>query len=92
MKHAAWPVLLPLVIACSDDDPSGIGTYSQVGRMGTVNGGSYNCTIGGQANAIAGNFTITELANSRNGINGRIAGTTQFCSYGGFFGGVKDVF
>jgi len=68
------------------------GSYSQVGSMGTVNNGSYNCTIGGAANAITGNFTITELVNSRNGINGRIAGTTQFCSYAGYWGGIKDVF
>lgn len=68
------------------------GTYSQTGSQGAINGGSYNCTIGGQANAVTGNFTISELANTRNGINGRIAGTTQFCSYAGFFGGVKDVF
>ena len=68
------------------------GTYSQVGSLGAVNGGSYNCTIGGQANAVTGNFSLSELANSRNGFNGRISGTTQFCSYNGFFGGIKDVF
>ena len=68
------------------------GTYSQVGSIGAVNNGSYSCNIGGVPNAVSGNFTISELANSRNGINGRIAGTTQFCSYAGFFGGVRDVF
>ena len=68
------------------------GQYSQVGSIGAVNNGTYNCTIGGAQNAVTGNFTISELANTRNGINGRIAGTTQFCSYGGFFGGVRDVF
>jgi hypothetical protein len=68
------------------------GTYSQVGSMGAVNNGSYTCKIGGVQNAVTGNFSISELVNSRNGINGRIAGTTQFCSYAGFFGGVRDVF
>jgi len=68
------------------------GAYSQVGSMGAVNNGTYNCTIGGAQNAVTGSFSISELANTRNGINGRIAGTTQFCSYAGFFGGVRDVF
>jgi len=60
--------------------------------MGAVNNGTYNCTIGGAQNAVTGSFSISELSNTRNGINGRIAGTTQFCSYGGFFGGIRDVF
>jgi len=68
------------------------GQYSQVGSMGAINNGSYSCTIGGVQNAITGTFTVSELVNSRNGINGRIAGTTQFCSYAGYFGGVRDVF
>ncbi len=68
------------------------GSYSQVGSMGAINGGTYNCTIGGQQNAITGNFSIAELQNNRNGITGRITATTQFCSYAGFFGGIKDVF
>src|SRR4051812_33032602 len=33
------------------------GNYSQVGSLGAVNNGSYNCTIGGQANAVTGTFT-----------------------------------
>ena len=68
------------------------GNYSQVGSLGAINNGSYNCTIGGAANAIVGNFSVAEIRASRNGFNGRISGNTQFCSYSGFFGGVKDVF
>lgn len=68
------------------------GTYVQTGSMGQVNNGNYSCAIGGQQNAITGTFSLSELSSSRNGFNGRITGTTQFCSYTGFFGGIKDVF
>lgn len=71
------------------------GTYSQVGRVGAINNGTYNCTIGGTNNAVTGTFTVSEITTSRNGFNGRIDGTlvsSQSCSYSGSFGGIKDVF
>ena len=68
------------------------GTYNQVGSVGSITGGSYNCTIGGTPNAITGTYSVSEIRNTRNGFNGRINGSTQFCSYSGFFGGIKDVF
>lgn len=68
------------------------GNYLQVGSQGSINNGSYNCTIGGTQNAIVGNFSVSEIRNSRNGFSGRITGNTQFCSYSGFFGGIRDVF
>ncbi len=68
------------------------GTYSQVGSIGAINGGSFNCTIGGVNNALFGTFSVAEVTNSRNGFNGRLTGQDQFCAYTGFFGGIRDVF
>ena len=68
------------------------GNYSQVGSLGAINNGQYTCNIGGTPNALVGTFSIAEITNSRNGFNGRITGQDQFCSYTGFFGGIKDVF
>ena len=68
------------------------GNYSQVGSLGSIDGGSYDCTIGGTQHAVVGNFAVSEITTSRNGFAGRLTGSTQFCSYTGFFGGIKDVF
>lgn len=68
------------------------GTYSQAGSLGAINAGSYNCTINGVANTLTGTFSVSEIAASRNGFNGRISASDNFCSQTGFFGGVKDVF
>ena len=68
------------------------GNYSQLGSVGAINGGSFNCTIGGVTNALVGTYSIAEITNSRNGFNGRFTGQDQFCSYTGFFGGIRDVF
>ena len=67
------------------------GTYSQVGSIGAITGGSFNCTIGGVSNALFGTYSIAEITNSRNGFNGRLTHQDQFCTYTGFFGGIKDV-
>jgi hypothetical protein len=66
------------------------GNYSQSGHLGTV-AGNFACVIGG-SNANVGNFVITEINASRNGFDGRFAATDQFCSYAGYFGGIKDAF
>ena len=68
------------------------GTYDQVGSVGSINGGNFNCTIGGQTNALIGTFNIQEIRNTRNGWNGRLNAQDNFCAYSGYFGGVKDVF
>ena len=68
------------------------GSYAQVGSVGAINNGTFNCTIGGQANALVGSFNVQEIRNTRNGFNGRFAGNDQFCAYTGYFGGIKDVF
>jgi hypothetical protein len=67
------------------------GTYSQVGSVGSITNGTFNCTVAGVA-ANDGNFTITEIRTSRNGFNGRYVAQDGVCSYAGQFGGIRDVF
>src|SRR5688500_4238199 len=67
------------------------GSYSQVGSLGQINNGSYNCTINGVANVVTGTFSVSEIKATRNGFNGRISGSDNICTYTGFFGGIKDV-
>ena len=61
------------------------GSYAPQGRLGTVSG-TYSCTLGS-----TGTFTMTEVDVSRNGFNATFNGQDQFCSYNGYFGGVRDV-
>ena len=67
------------------------GTYSQVGSLGQISNGSYNCTVNNQANAVVGTYSISEIRATRNGFNGRISGSDNICTYTGFFGGIRDV-
>jgi hypothetical protein len=60
------------------------GTYSAQGRLATVTGTS-SCS------GIAGNFTISELDASKNGMNGVFAmSDSNGCSFNGYFGGTRD--
>jgi len=68
------------------------GTYSQVGSLGAIDAGTYSCNLDGNANALFGTFSVSEMRSTRNGFNGRIDGTKQNCSYSGYFGGIRDVF
>jgi hypothetical protein len=61
------------------------GGYTPQGRLGTVSG-TYSCTLGS-----TGTFTMTEVDVSRNGFSATFSGQDQFCSYNGYFGGVRDV-
>lgn len=65
------------------------GGYTQSGRMGNVSG-SFNCTFGNTPGNV-GTFTISQIDASVNGFNGVFNGTDQFCSYNGYFGGIRDV-
>jgi hypothetical protein len=66
------------------------GTYAQNGRLGSVSGGNFNCTFG-SSNGNVGTFTISQIDPTKNGFSGVFQGSDQFCSYTGFFGGVRDV-
>jgi hypothetical protein len=67
------------------------GAYSQEGRMGRVNGGTFSCQIQGVANPPAGTFTLTQIEANTKGLSARFNGSDQFCDYDGYFGGIKDV-
>ena len=65
------------------------GTYTQLGRLATMNNGTWSCT--GAANN-AGTFTLSEIEASRNGLSARFSGKDQYCgSIEGYFGGIRDV-
>jgi hypothetical protein len=66
------------------------GTLSIQGRVGNVSNGTWNCAVGGSPSN-AGNFTLDMVDANQNGFNSRFTGSDQFCTYNGFFGGVKDV-
>ena len=61
------------------------GAYSAAGRLATITG-TFTCTLGSN-----GTFTMTEVDASRNGFTSVFSGRDQFCTYNGFFGGIKDV-
>jgi hypothetical protein len=66
------------------------GALTAQGRVAQVTNGTWNCTYGGSPGN-AGSFTLEMLDASQQGFSSRFTGTDQFCSYNGFFGGVKDV-
>jgi hypothetical protein len=66
------------------------GTLTQQGVMGQITNGTFNCTIGGSA-ANTGSFTLDTMSMTQTGFSGLFNGSDQFCSYNGYFGGVKDV-
>jgi hypothetical protein len=61
------------------------GPFTQTGHLGSI-AGNWTCTTGN-----TGTFTVTNVASSVNGFNGRFTGRDQFCTYDGFFGGPRDV-
>ena len=65
------------------------GTYTPQGRLGAASG-NFTCTFGATPGN-AGSFTMSALDASTTGFSGNFSGRDQFCSYSGFFGGVKDV-
>ncbi|MEO7743358.1 MAG: hypothetical protein ABIR98_10500 [Usitatibacter sp.] len=61
------------------------GPYSAAGRLASITG-TFTCTLGSN-----GTFTMTEVDVSRNGFTAAFTGRDQFCTYNGFFGGIRDV-
>lgn len=66
------------------------GTLNAQGVMGQIPNGSWNCTVGGSA-ANTGSFQLDAITTSQSGFSGTFTGSDQFCSYSGFFGGIKDI-
>lgn len=61
------------------------GGFTPEGRLATVSG-SYSCTLGSN-----GTFTMREVDVTRSGFTATFTGSDQFCTYNGYFGGVRDV-
>ncbi len=61
------------------------GAYSASGRLGNLSG-SFSCTLGSN-----GTFSMSEVDVGRNGFSAVFSAQDQFCSYSGFFGGIRDV-
>ena len=61
------------------------GPYSAAGRLASI-AGTFTCTLGSN-----GTFTMSEVDVSKNGFSATFNGRDQFCTYNGFFGGIKDV-
>ena len=66
------------------------GTLTAQGRVAQVPNGTWSCTFGGSQGNV-GTFNMDMLDASQNGFSAKFTGSDQFCSYNGFFGGVKDV-
>jgi len=67
------------------------GPYSQDGRLGSIANGSFNCTYQNGQSGNVGTFNMTQIEANTKGITSRFTGTDQFCTYEGFFGGIRDV-
>ena len=61
------------------------GGYTASGRLGTITG-TYSCTLGSN-----GTFTMSEVDGGKNGFTSVFTGRDQFCTYNGYFGGIRDV-
>jgi hypothetical protein len=66
------------------------GTLTTQGRVGNVTNGTWSCTFG-TSPGNQGTFTLDMVDASQNGFNARFSGSDQFCSYNGYFGGIRDV-
>ncbi len=66
------------------------GTLTAQGRVAQVGNGTWNCTFGGSPGNV-GTFALDMVDASQNGFTSRFTGSDQFCSYNGYFGGVRDV-
>ena len=66
------------------------GTLTAQGRVAQMTNGTWNCTFGGSPGNV-GIFTMDMIDASQQGFTSRWNGSDQFCSYSGFFGGVRDI-
>ncbi|HUL97144.1 MAG TPA: hypothetical protein VLT89_14100 [Usitatibacter sp.] len=62
------------------------GALAGQGVLGQVSGGNWSCTTSN-----AGSYSIDAIHITQSGFSGTFSGADQFCSYSGFFGGVRDV-
>jgi hypothetical protein len=68
------------------------GVLTAQGALGQVSGGSYSCvaSVNGVNTATnAGSFNLDNMTMTQNGFESIFNGSDQFCSYSGWFGGIK---
>jgi len=59
------------------------GTYSQIGKLGSVDG-TYTCT-----DSTVGQFSLAEVTRTISGFTARAFGSNQFCQWTGYMGGIR---
>jgi hypothetical protein len=67
------------------------GPWGQLGRLGSISGGTWSCVIPGITNPPQGTFSLSQVEASMTGFSGRFTGSDQNCTYNGYFGGTRDV-
>ncbi len=73
---------LTIALATAGGSCTFAGNYSQTGKLGQVSG-NFSCATGAQ-----GPFTMFEMTPTVSGFTGRLVGTSQFCQFSGYLGGV----
>ena len=64
------------------------GLYSQSGQLGSV-AGDWGCAFSDNTPTTSGTYSITEIAASANGFNGKFSAVDNYCTYDGRFSGVR---
>jgi hypothetical protein len=71
-------------------------TYSGVlaaqGVLGQIANGTFSCLVNngsGNSQSNAGNFNLDNMTMTQDGFSGVFTGSDQYCTYNGWFGGVK---
>jgi hypothetical protein len=70
------------------------GTLAAQGSLGQIANGNWNCVIQTSStttvNANTGPFNLDNMTMTQNGFSGIFTGHDQYCTYNGWFGGVKS--
>lgn len=66
------------------------GTMTSQGKIGSLSGGNWSCTFGGQAGN-TGTFSLSAIDVTTTAFGATFTGSDQFCTYSGRFGGLRDV-
>ncbi len=69
------------------------GTLAAQGVLGQVTNGSFGCVVYATSSgtaANAGSFNLDNMTMTQNGFSAAFTGKDQFCTYNGWFGGIKS--
>jgi hypothetical protein len=69
------------------------GVLAAQGSLGQITNGSWGCVVNpgtsSSVSANAGTFNLDNMTMTTNGFSGVFTGSDQYCTYNGWFGGVK---